>query len=163
MICRVTTGLDILRKGEKFYFDLEDYEKIKNYCWNKTKSGHITSGTRKTETGEESVQIFLHRLVLGLPSSYKGNDFIGEHKNRHPEDNRKENLHVSTQPDNMTNKKVYKNNKSGVRGILKKKNRWLVRLWFNKECVVYKMCDTFEEALQIRREAESKYFGKILS
>ena len=34
-------GIGYTSKGEEFYFDLEDYDKIKNYCWCKDRYGYI--------------------------------------------------------------------------------------------------------------------------
>lgn len=156
-------GIGYDTRNRKFYFDLEDYEKIKNYCWYVTSEGYVSSYRRVTEEGKR-IQIFLHRFLLNLPDKYNYNDPIGEHINRDPLDNRKQNLRIlPSNSENMLNKKIYKNNTSGYRGIRYKNNKWLVRLWYKKENVLCKKCTTLEEAIKIRQEHELKYFGKIFT
>lgn len=50
-------GIGYTFKKEPFYFDLEDYEKIKNYCWNYDKDQYVV-------TGEGAKR--MHRVILGL-------------------------------------------------------------------------------------------------
>ena len=40
-------GIGYTSKGEEFYFDLEDYDKIKDYCWFKNDSGYILAALKK--------------------------------------------------------------------------------------------------------------------
>ena len=47
-------------KEEPFYFDLEDYNLIKDYCWHIDKNGYVVCKRDKT--------IFMHRLVMAAPS-----------------------------------------------------------------------------------------------
>lgn len=158
-------GIGYTSKNNKFYFDLEDYDLIKDYYWRTTSLGYIASQNRKLIHGNEK-EIMMHRLVLGLPEEYNYNDPIGEHINRKPNDNRKSNLQIlPSNSENMFNKKRYKNNTSGCRGVhfRKTSNKWIARLWYKKENVLYKECDTIEEAIKFRKEAEIKYFGKLLT
>jgi len=158
-------GIGYTSKNKKFYFDLEDYDLIKNYYWRKTNLGYVSTNKRKMIDGNEK-EIMMHRLVLGLPEEYNYNDPIGEHINRIPYDNRKSNLQIlPSNSENMFNKKKYKNNTSGCRGVNfhKNSNKWIARLWYKKENVFYQECDTIEEAIKLRKEAEIKYFGKLLT
>lgn len=92
--------------NKKFYFDLEDYDKIKKYCWieriNKTTGGHWLAA----KINNKSVKMF---HLLG----FKGYD----HRNRNPLDNRKENLRIATAAENSRNSSVPKNNTSGFIGV----------------------------------------------
>ena len=40
-------GIGYLFNGEEFYFGLEDYDKIKNYCWYKDSGGYIRTNAHK--------------------------------------------------------------------------------------------------------------------
>ena len=42
-------GIGYTSKNEKFYFDLEDYDKIKDYCWYINNKGYVTSTDRKSK------------------------------------------------------------------------------------------------------------------
>ena len=154
-------GIGYTSNGKEFYFDLEDYDKIKDYCWNINNKGYVTAYTRKTEKGKR-IQLFLHRVVLNLPENKDmQNQIEGEHYNRNPLDNRKENLKIVNHQLNMFNKKKYKNNSSGVTGVDQRENgKWRARLWYKKKMVLYEECDSFNEAVKVRKEAEEKYFGK---
>ena len=51
-------GICYLADAElKVYFDLEDYDKIKDYCWYKNTNGYLSSDFNNQK-------LLLHRLVL---------------------------------------------------------------------------------------------------
>ena len=85
--------------NEEFYFDLEDYDKIKDYAWHKDQCGYVMSGKKK---------IGMHQLLYGK---------YCDHIDRNKMNNRKSNLRDSTHAENMQNRSVFKNNKSGVTGV----------------------------------------------
>ena len=69
-----------------FYVDLEDYEKIKNYCWLKHKTnGYIISNAYKSNGQKKEIK--LHRLIMNA----KEGDIV-DHINGQKTDNRKSNL-----------------------------------------------------------------------
>lgn len=135
-------GIGFTRKGEEFYFDIEDYEKIKDYCWN------IHKGYVSSNIGEKNK--LMHRLVTGCP---KG--LVVDHINRNRNDNRKCNLRVCTQKENVRNSvKNFEN--SPIHGVTfnKRANRFVVE-------VTDKYIGTYEskdEAIKERLKAEIIYF-----
>lgn len=99
--------------NEEFYFDLEDYDKIKDYCW---REHHPSNNYRRIETDLSGhKKIFLHQLITG----YK----LCDHKNHNTFDNRKENLREATHRENIRNKSKSANNKSGFIGVSWDKTR----------------------------------------
>ena len=42
-------GIGYTSKDEEFYFDLEDYDKIKDYCWRITMQGYVRAYSPKTK------------------------------------------------------------------------------------------------------------------
>ena len=148
-------GIGYTSKNEEFWFDLEDYENIKDYCWYKTDQGYIASKesiTRKT--------VFLHRIVTNCPDGLMV-DHI--HGNNTKHDNKKSNLRVCTNQENCMNCSLPKNNTSGVTGVKwhSRDNVWESCITVNYKRIYLGRYDKFEDAVKSRKEAEEKYFGKF--
>jgi len=77
---------------------------------------------------------------------------IIDHKNRIGYDNRFENLRSGTQADNMTNKPLYKNNRSGHPNIYNTFRGWDVRDTINGKSIRVGTYPTLEEAIQAKKE-----------
>lgn len=96
--------------NKEFYFDLEDYDKIKDYCWHEnTMSGYINT----TNNGKA---LSFHCLVMDdiYLDHIKGSDTRN--------DNRKENLRKCTNQQNQWNRIESKTNTSGHKGVTKYSN-----------------------------------------
>ena len=137
--------------NDEFYFDLEDYEKIKDYCWHKTHKGYI-------ETIRNKKCISLHKFIL--------NNNIGviDHLNRNKTDNRKENLAIKSHQENMKNQNVRKNNNSGVAGVTWdiKKNKWHSYIMNNGKLQHLGYYTDKDEAIlnRLKKEKEYGYLGE---
>lgn len=107
-------GIGYTSQNDKFYFDIEDYDKIKKYYWRKHYKGYIY-----TEINDKYTS--LHRYIM-KPSINK----VVDHINRSKFDNRKDNLKICSQQNNMHNQGLRKNNNSGIVGVTwdKSKNKW---------------------------------------
>ena len=142
----------------KFYFDLEDYEKIKEGAWIKDNKGYIKWTKRiVTEDGIKKKDLLLHRIVMNATD----NKDI-DHINHNPEDNRKENLRFVTESQNMRNRKIPSNNTSGVKGVCfdKWSNKWVSRITYHNKNYSLGNFDNKEDAIAARKAAEEKYFGE---
>ena len=145
-------GIGYTSKGEEFYFDLEDYDLIKDYCWNYDKDGYVVShlsGTKNRRSG-----IKMHRLLF--PDSDKV-DHI-KHINH---DNRKSELRPVTASQSNMNKGLSSNNTSGVTGVSynKTEDKWIAHIGINHKKYQKKFVN-FEDAVRQRKEWEEKYFGE---
>ena len=147
-------GIGYTSKGEEFYFDLEDYELIKDYCW-RMHNGYLDA---KVRDGSNK-RILMHCLIMG----HKYVDHIGGNKN----DNRKSNLRIPPKKYkfhtyNNMNKRIQSNNTSGCPGVYYCKDRckWRVSISVNNRCIDLGSYSTFDEAVRVRKEAEEKYFGE---
>lgn len=60
--------------------------------------------------------------------------------------------------------RLYKSNKSGVKGVCwdKKSSKWRAYITFKKERVYLGIYDLLDKAIEVRKEAEEKYFQPIL-
>ena len=138
--------------NREFYFDLEDYDKIKEYCWYKD----FSNGYMKTKTVDNK-WIYMHRFVTN--NQYK----IVDHINRNKLDNRKENLRNATKRQNILNRDgVISTNTSGITGVYfdNKRNKWRVQICVDDKIKYLGIFINKEDAIKTRLQAEDKYFGK---
>ena len=139
-------GIGYTSKGEEFYFDLEDYDKIKDYCWNKHKEYIATRNV--------SGYILFHRLVMDISDE----NIAVDHINHNKSDNRKNNLRFVTDSQNSMNRGISSNNTSGVTGVNKHNGKWTARIGVNTKRIFLGDYDNFFEAVKARKEAEEKYY-----
>ena len=116
--------------NKEFYFDMEDYEKIKNYAWYEHHSRNYRRLLTVVKKDDTYKNYSMAQVILG--NWY-------DHIDRNPFNNRKNNLRKCLQlhQDNNKNRSKYNNNTSGFIGIyyLKnaKKNKWQAIININKE------------------------------
>ena len=148
-------GIGYTSKGEKFYFDLEDYDKIKGYTWMTNKKGYICTSL---QFNNKKQVLMMHNLIMGNDSD----DIIIDHITHDVNDNRKSKLRRTVNGQNNMNHSLYKNNTSGCSGVTwKEKNqKWEVRISVNKKRYNLGLYTDLNEAIKVRKEAEQKYFGE---
>lgn len=144
-------GIGYTSKGEEFYFDLEDYEKIKQYCWMINNHGYVVT---RDDNGKH---VLMHRLVLGLTQYTTSNEV--DHIKHIKFDNRKSQLRIVTKSQNQMNASIRKNNTSGRTGInwSKSHNKWQVRIAKNESRIDVGYFDSFQDAVKAREKAEKKH------
>ena len=106
-------GIGYTESGLQFLFDLEDYDLIKDYKWNINKLR-----TNCVQANINYTTVKMHRIILGLN---KGE--IADHVNRDETDNRKDNLRRCSHSENMRNRIISSNNKTGHKGVHESKGR----------------------------------------
>lgn len=140
--------------NEKFYFDLGDYDLIKEYCWYKytnKKTGYCSLRTR--ERGSRKSILMTH--LLGYP--------YYDHIDHNTLNCTRNNLRPATTEENAKNKKKHKHNTSGVTGVYWSKK---YQYWFANICVNYNRIHlgSFKDkndAVCARLQAESYYFKEF--
>lgn len=144
--------------NKEFYFDLEDYDKIKDYCWHEGTGGYIRTWV------SDGFYLVMHRLIMldkdGLRNKNIDVDHIHGHVTRN--DNRKCNLRVATRQENLRNKTLMSTNKSGFIGVSFRKNRNKWRAYINPDKgsqLSLGSYETFTEAVKARIKGELKYFN----
>lgn len=148
-------GVGYTTKGDEFYFDLEDYDKIKDYCWTIQNNGYVTAYCPTTMN-----RILLHRLIMNCDNNNLYIDHI--HGNKTRNDNRKSNLRTATPSQNTMNKPLLKNNTSGVTGVSwnKRKGEWESYITIDDKRKGLGYFSNFDDAVAARKDAEEKYFGE---
>lgn len=96
-----------------------------------------------------------HRLAYLYVHGYTPNE-VG-HDNQNCSDNRILNLIDLSHAENMKNKKVYKNNKSGVPGVTwhKKIKQWQVHIRVNDKSIHLGYFKELNEAVEVRNKAKA--------
>lgn len=142
--------------NSEFYFDLEDYDIVKNYHWNeRTPEGYVIA---TVWNNNKPSQISMHRLIM----QENGYDISGsdvDHRNHKTYDNKKSNLRVCRHYQNIIATKTYSNNTSGRKGVSwdKSRNKWTASITVNKKTHHIGRYDNFEDAVKAREEAEKIY------
>ena len=144
-------GIGYTLENEPFYFDLEDYDLIKDYYWSMDKKGYVI-GTKPRQS-----QITLH--VLLMPPKVREDI---EHINNIHFDNRKSNLKRVAYQRKRRDIELLSNNKCGITGITfdLECKKWIAKIRVNSKSMKLGEFDNFEDALIARRNAEEKYFGE---
>lgn len=139
--------------GEKFFVDLEDFDLIKDYCWH----------THEDDTGYKSLiakEPYTHKRI-------KMSHILGckdyDHINRNALDNRRCNLRPATKCENMRNRSLFSNNKSGVTGVYwsKDKEKWIAQVNINKKNKYLGSFINKEDAIKVRLQSEADYYGEF--
>lgn len=110
--------IGIMSNGNSFTIDIDDYDKIKDYCWYENKNGYIVSHNLR-----------LNRIIMDCNDE----NLIVDHQDRNPKNNRKYNLRIATQDMNCKNTSLRSDNTSGVKGVYyeKRTNKWVAEIVCN--------------------------------
>jgi hypothetical protein len=138
--------------GHKFYFDMDDYDKIKDYCWSEDK---VKNYSRVRAYDKESkTTVFMHYIIT---------DKYYDHTDRNTFNNRKYNLRKATISENNRNGNLRKNNNTGITGIHwnKRRSKWETYITIDNKRKGLGYYTEKEDAIKVRLEAEAKYFKEF--
>lgn len=139
-----------LTQGKFAIVDDEDFEKINQHKW------HFSHGYAIRDAGrrKNKKHIWMHRLLNNTPDN-----LITDHINRNKLDNRKCNLRTVDWHKNGTNRGLNKNNTSGYKGIIWRKDnkKWQSRIKFNYKQIYLGCFNNIKDAIKARRKAEIIY------
>lgn len=147
-------GIGYTSKGEEFYFDLEDYDKIKDYIWCISDNGYVIT---KNPVCYNRI-IFMHRLIMNVKEHKIKVDHIYHNKC----DNRKSQLRLVNDNQNQYNMTKPKDNTSGYKGVYwhKNKEKWEALIQCDGKLKYLGLYDDINDAIEAREKAEIKYFGE---
>ena len=142
-------GIGYTDNGYEFYFDLEDYDKIKDYCWNFDGLYVITHDTPTTTKR-------LHKLLM---EDYTTEEQpLIDHKNGNTRDNRKSiNLRICNSTQNACNTAA--ENNTGWHGVTFHNGKYITSIKLNREVLEMHSFDNLKDAVEKRIELEEKYHG----
>ena len=75
--------------------------------------------------------------------------------------NRFENLRLADNRQNKGNSRIYKNNKLGIKGVHKRRNRYVAQISISGKCIHLGYFDTPQQASTAYKRAAEKYFGEF--
>ena len=135
------------------FFDKEDYGLIKKYKWHLTYLNYSAT-YEKTSLGKRHRR--MHQILF--PKNK-----VTDHINRNVFDNRKSNLRSCTQCENLKNKNLRSDNKSGATGVTfhSQRAKWQVKIAVNEKWTHVGLFEKFEDAANSRLEAERKHYGQF--
>lgn len=144
----------ILNNGMATLVSDADYEELSRFRWlaMPIKQRGVLYGHYAVRKDSSGGTIYMHRVVLGA-----GNGQCVDHANRNGLDNRRENLRVATQSQNLANASDRK--RSGpYRGVHKHGRKWRAVVGQNEYAGSY---DTPEEAAHAYDEAALAKWGEF--
>jgi len=103
----------------------------------------------------------LHRLLMGDPVGK-----VVDHRNHDTLDNRRDNLLIVTNSENMQNRRGnQRNNKSGYRGVAfhPKTGKWTAQITINMRKKYLGLFNTPEEASEVATKARQMYYTNLNS
>lgn len=149
-------GVGYTKNKEEFYFDKEDYDKIKDFCWHLDKDNYVVACVTKNK---KTTTIKMHRVIMNVSDPTIQVDHI-YHVNY---DNRKSKLRIITNQNNQRNRQVSSTNTSGMTGVSwnKREKRWRAYITINNKQINLGYYANIEDAIAARKAAEKEYFGEF--
>ncbi len=141
--------------AEIYLIDLEDIDLIKNIKWHKSELQRSTYYC--ISNGKQGKRI--HRLILNITDP----SVIVDHINHNGLDNRKSNLRICNNSQNICNCHIPKNNKSGYKGVYWSENRqkWCAQISINNKTKNLGRFTNYEDAIKTRNKAAIEYYGEF--
>lgn len=108
----------LLSKNQKATIDPEDYEYLSQWKWYVSHYGYAV-------TNWQGRKIYMHRLLMETPEGLHT-----DHINRDKLDNRKSNLRICENSQNVANRPKQSNNTSGYKGVFWsiQQNKWAAKI-----------------------------------
>lgn len=132
-----------LPNDKKVIVDDEDFDRLDKFTWHLDKYGYARTNITRDDGTKTTVS--MHRMLLGIRF---GDKRKVDHRSGVISDNRKENLRICTNAQNIRNQKKRSNNTSGLKGVSwnEKNKSWVARIGFDNETIYIGSFNTAENA-----------------
>lgn len=156
MICKITNDIFSI----EFFVDDDDEFLLEVPWYASIQDGNLRAIYRNVQKNGKREAVYLHRVIMKLTTQ---NKCVVDHIDGNPANNRKSNLRVCTQADNLGNQSKPKNNTSGYKGVSFEKNnkKWRVYISRHRKRVHLGYFDTPEEAYLAYCNAAKQAFGQF--
>ena len=138
-----------------FTVDLCDIELVKYHKWRFNSFGHVLTGSGGNIRD-------LSHIVLGIPKELDSVTIV-DHKDGDPTNNRRYNLRVCTQQENILNKSFMSTNTTGIIGVSydKARNAYAPEIRYGNKRLHLGRYKSMEEAAYVRFVAEQLLFKEF--
>ena len=147
--------------NHSFIVDIDDYFLIKKWYWKIDNKGYWNTNTKKDEYQIYQKNILrLHQLIAERKyGKYNTKEIFPDHLSRDKSDNRKCNLILKSNADNVKNRNLSKSNTSGKTGVSfnNAKNMWTAYITVNYKTVYLGSFANYSDAVKARLNAENRY------
>ena len=139
-----------------FAVDLCDIELVKYHKWRFNSFGHVVTGS-----GAGNIRDLPH-IILGIPKELDSVTIV-DYKDGDPTNNRRYNLRVRTQQDNLLNKSFMSTNTTGIIGVSydKTRNVYAPEIRYRNKRLHLGRYKSMEEAAYVRFVAEQLLFKEF--
>ncbi len=146
-----------LTKNQYAIVDNDDYEWLSKFNWCFT-AGRSSYAVRQIGTNKKSKHLSMHRAITKAPEG----SYV-DHINGNTLDNRKCNLRLCTNRENLINSKLRSDNTSGYRGVhwSKQKSKWQATIHNKGHLYHLGFYDDKRKAAIVYDEAALKMFGEF--
>lgn len=136
----------------KFIIDFDDLERVLSHKWRFWKGNFFTGNMNP---------LAINRFIMKVTDP----NIVVDHKNGDRSDNRKKNLRITTQQNNLLNKAILANNSSEIAGVWwdKDRNKWVAEIRINNIKCQLGRYDLKEDAVFVRYFAETQLFKEFRS
>ncbi|MDD4804522.1 MAG: HNH endonuclease [Candidatus Pacebacteria bacterium] len=136
-------------KDDYILIDLDDVDRCSKHKWSEKSEGYI-------QTDISGKKMSLHQFIMNNPKTRI------DHINGDRKDNRKCNLRIVTNQENIFNCRLTSNTISKRRGITwdSKNKGWRARIGINYKSIYLGTFENKLDAIKARENAEIKYFGQ---
>lgn len=138
--------------------DLDSLEQIKQIHWIIVKSCRCNKTYYYAMTSDG---LLMQRFLMNV--KVKDRNIVVDHINGDTLDDRKDNLKVCSQKENVRKAELSMNNKSGHVGVCwdKRVGKWIAYIMVNRKYKHLGYYEDINEAIKVREEAEPTYFGEF--
>lgn len=146
-----------LTNGGYTLVDYEDYQTYKDFGWLKNAKGYAVCA-RRDKVLKRNKFFRLHRLIMNTPPN-----MFTDHINGNKLDNRRSNLRVCTNQQNLMNKPVRSDSLTGIKGVRwhKRNQMWQARITHNGKCYYLGCFKDINQASECYQKAASTMFGEF--